>query len=202
MALIFLAAFFVRYSTLMDSGITWDERFYVHAGITYIDNLMHLRFGENAWLDNNEQPPVGKYIYGLMIWLFNGGSYDYGAFFITRVTSALMGSIICVLVYILCREFFNRGTAILASVILSLIPDFVAHTQVGALDAPVAFFFTIVVLLFMLALKMRESKSFPGRRELFSGCWSARSSTAFSCCRLFSLSFSRTGIAILTLSKS
>jgi len=154
---IFLVAFFIRYSTLMDGGITWDERFYVHAGISYIDNLLHLNFGHEAWLDNNEQPPVSKYLYGFVIGLFNGGHYDYGAFFVSRVASALMGATICLLVYIFCREFFNTGIAIAASLILSLIPDFVAHTQIAALDSPVAFFFTITVILFMIALK-RESR--------------------------------------------
>jgi dolichyl-phosphate-mannose--protein O-mannosyl transferase len=56
-------------------------------------------------------------------------------------------------------EFYNRKVAISASALLALIPVFVAHGQIAAIDTPVALFFTTTILFFMLALK-QEKKSY------------------------------------------
>lgn len=146
-------AFTVRFVNLMDNGITWDEPFYVQGGILYIDNWMHLDFNADAWAYNMEHPPLSKYLYGAVIWIFNGGRYDLNAFFLSKTLSAVLGAATCALVYLICREFVNRYVAILAPIILALIPDFIAHTQVAAIDGPLAMFFTLTMYLFMMAVK-------------------------------------------------
>jgi 4-amino-4-deoxy-L-arabinose transferase-like glycosyltransferase len=152
-ALILIFSFYVRFISLSDPGITWDEGYYVHAGITYVDNIFRLDFTHPAWNENIEQPPVGKYLYGATIWLFNGGLYNYDAYIVSKATSAMMGAVTCVLVYMIGIEFFDRRIALVSAAILALMPDFVAHTQIAALDAPVALFFTLTIYLFMKALK-------------------------------------------------
>ncbi len=137
----------------MDAGITWDEPVTVNAGIQTVVALSHFGFNSPAWWLNYEHPPLGKYIYGICIWLFNSSNYDYNGFFIARLASALMGAATCLLIYLIGRDYFNRPAGAIAAIILALIPDFVAHTQIAALDSPIAFFFTLAMFLFMLAIK-------------------------------------------------
>jgi hypothetical protein len=151
--LVIILAFTVRYYDIMGAGITWDEPFYVHAGITYVNNLMHLNFSQAAWIENTEHPPVSKYIYGIAIMLFNRGAYDLNAFFVSKVVSAAMGTLTCVVVYLIGREFFGRRIGAVAALILSLIPVFLAHNQQAAIDTPVALLFTVTMCLFLMAVK-------------------------------------------------
>ena len=146
-------AFSVRYVSLMDQGITIDEPTYVDAGIQYIHNIEHLDFSSDAWVANFEHPTFSKYLYGIVIVVFNNGIYDYRAFVVSKTLSALIGTVTCVLVYLIGREFFDRRTGIAAAVILALIPTFVAHNQQAAIDTPLALIFTITIFLFMLAVK-------------------------------------------------
>jgi 4-amino-4-deoxy-L-arabinose transferase-like glycosyltransferase len=157
--LIFLFAFTVRYATLMEPGITWDEPTYVHSSISYVGHLLHFELGPAGFNDNSEQPPVAKYIYGAALWAFNGGEENYTAFVIVKLVSAVMGSVTCVLVFLLGREFFDTKVGFLSAALLALVPDFVAHTQIGALDSPIALFFTLTLFLFMVAAK-RNSRAY------------------------------------------
>jgi 4-amino-4-deoxy-L-arabinose transferase-like glycosyltransferase len=156
---IFIFAFTVRYVTLAGPGITWDEPTYVHSSISYVGHLLHFELSPAGFNDNSEQPPVAKYIYGAALWAFNGGEENYNAFVIVKLVSAVMGSVTCVLVFLMGREFFDTKVGFLSAAILALIPDFVAHTQIGALDSPVALFFTLTLFLFMLAVK-RNSRAY------------------------------------------
>lgn len=140
----------------MDQGITWDEPTYVQAGIIYVNNLMHLNFNSNAYQFNMEHPPVSKYIYGIALWLFNGGKDNFNAYVVAKTISALMGAATCAIVYLIGREFFSKGVGVVSAIILALIPDFVAHTQIAAIDGPVAFFFTLTMYLFMIAMKTKS----------------------------------------------
>lgn len=154
--IIFVFAFSVRYVNLMGEGITWDEPVYVHGGIAYVDSLMHLNLTSEAYSFNLEHPPVAKYLYGAAIWAFNGGKEDLNAYVVAKVVSAFLGAAACVLTFFIGWEFFNGRIAFISALILALIPDFVAHTQIAALDGPVAFFFTLTMALFMMALKTKS----------------------------------------------
>jgi hypothetical protein len=151
--LVLIFSFGVRYVNIAAPGITWDEPIYVHAGITYINNILHLNFVDTAWSENSEHPDVSKFIYGAAVWLFNGGIYDYNAFIVSKIMSAIMGAATCAIVYLLCAEFYDRRIAISAAAILALIPDFVAHNQMAAIDGPLTLFFAVTLYLFMMAVK-------------------------------------------------
>ena len=155
-AMIMLLAFCVRYVSLMDQGITWDEPVYVHAGITYIHNLVQLNFSSNAWSENMEHPTFSKFLYGIVLVLFNGGADDFRAFIVAKTLSALMGTLTCVLVFLIGKEFFDRQIGAAAAVILALIPEFVAHNQQAAIDTPLALMFTVTMFIFLLAVKKKD----------------------------------------------
>lgn len=156
---ILVLALSARCYDIMGAGITWEELFYVHAGITYLNNVVHLDFTSPTWIDNTEHPPVAEYFYGLAILLFDGGRYDLGAFYASKAVSALLGALTCVIVYFICRELFDRKVAAASALILALIPVFLANNQEAGIDTPVAMFFTLTMCLFLLALKY-DSKAF------------------------------------------
>ena len=130
----------------------------MHAGITYINNILHLNFVDTAWSENSEHPDVSKFLYGAAVWIFNAGVYDYNAFIVSKILSAVMGAITCAFVYLICVNFYDRRIALSAALILALIPDFVAHNQMAAIDGPVTLFFTVTLYLFMMAVKKNSIK--------------------------------------------
>jgi 4-amino-4-deoxy-L-arabinose transferase-like glycosyltransferase len=151
--LIVLFAFGVRYVSLMDQGITWDEPVYLNSGIVYVYNVIHLDFSHSSWNTSMEHPTFGKLLYGMAVVLLHHGLYDYQSMFISKILSAVMGALTCALAYLIGREFIGRHVGAAAAIILALIPVFVAHNQQAALDTPLALIFTVTMFLFMLAVK-------------------------------------------------
>lgn len=159
LVIIIALAFAVRYAGLNANGITSDEPIYVLYGSDYIEFLLHLDFSGQHWAKNMEHPPVSKYIYGAAAWLQNGNAdHVLSAFGAAKLASLLMGVLTCALVYLIGREFLDRKAGFAAAVLLALLPTFVAHTQIAALEAPLALFATLTMYLYMLALK-RESRN-------------------------------------------
>ena len=155
--LLIIAALAVRCYGLMDNGLTWDEPITVNAGLSTIVAGTQFSFNSGAWAMNSEHPPIGKYLYGIVIWLFNGSELNYTGFLLAKLVSVLMGVATCLLVYFIGQKFFNKAIGFTAAFILAFIPVFVAHTQIAALDSPIAFFFTLTMCLFMLATKKNST---------------------------------------------
>jgi 4-amino-4-deoxy-L-arabinose transferase-like glycosyltransferase len=156
-AAIVVLALSVRLYGLMDAGLTWDEPITINAGVSYVVALTHFEFNNGAWAVNYEHPPIGKYIYGIAIWIFNGSSTDHNGYVLARLMSVAMGVATCLLTYLIGREFFNREIGAISALTLAFIPVFVAHTQIAALDSPIAFLFTLTMCLFMLATKKNSA---------------------------------------------
>ncbi len=157
-AAIIVLAFAVRLYGLMDTGFTWDEPATINAGISDVTAITHFDFHSGAWSLIYEHPPIGKYIYGIAIWLFNSSSTNYNGYIIARLMSVIMGVATCLLTYLIGKEYFNKEIGAVSALTLALIPVFVAHTQIAALDAPIVFFFTMTMYLFMLALKKNSAR--------------------------------------------
>lgn len=160
-AIIILVAFTVRYIGMMDNGVTSDEPAYVLNGAGYLENLTSMRFDVDSWSANTEHPPVSKYIYGLAVWPFYGTDNTIESlYFNAKLASVIMGVLTCVIVFLTGREFFDRNTGFVAAVLLSLIPTFIAHTQIAALESPLALFVTLTLYLYMLAIKKESNRLF------------------------------------------
>lgn len=151
--LLIIAALAVRCYGLMDNGLTWDEPVTVNAGVGTIVAITQFNFNGSIWAMNFEHPPIGKYIYGIAIWLLNGSQTDYTGYIIAKLVSVLLGAAACLLVYFIGQKLFNKSVGFAAAFILAFIPVFVANTQIAALDSPIAFFFTLTMYLFILAVK-------------------------------------------------
>lgn len=153
--LIFLVSFVFRLWGINAQGQTWDEVAYYDGGKEYIANLYHLDFSSSDWNKNFEHPPVGKWLYGFAdilsykkILPINVDQFTYG-----RIASAVMGSLTIVLVYYLVIAILkSKKTAVIAALILTFLPVFIAHNKVLGLETPTALFYTLSVYLFYLGL--------------------------------------------------
>lgn len=157
--LVLLFALAVRIYRIMDAGITWDEPVYVKTAIYYIEYIPKYTFFNSAsWQLNNEQPPMAKFIYALVIKIFNELTYGLGTFQVARYASALMGALTCAIVFLIGREIYDKRTGILAGLILALLPVMVAHSQIAALDSPLTMFFSLAIFLFLIAMKTGDRR--------------------------------------------
>ncbi len=152
-AVILIFALAIRMYGLTDVGLTYDEPITVASGIYYIHNLEVQNFGADVWAQNMEHPPVAKYIYGIANLIFNGDGFSYNTYVVAKSASALMGALTCVLIFLIGRELYDKRVGLLAAFILALTPVFLAHTQIAAIDSPIAFFFTLTMFLFMIAMR-------------------------------------------------
>ena len=151
---LFLIALFFRLWGLNATGGTFDESTYFFAGRHYIHYLLHLNFDLKVWSEGALVPPVAKYIYGMANYFVEGR--DYTA---SRVLSAIMAALTCIIVYFIGKEFFKKRVGILAALILAFLPSFVAHGKIAAIESPVALFFTLTVYFFLQGIRTgKQSK--------------------------------------------
>jgi len=153
---LFLVALSFRLWDLNATGVTWDERVYFRAGSHYVRALLNLNFDPKIWAENAEVPPVAKYIYGAANLLFAKGE-DYTA---SRILSAIMAALTCIIVYLVGKEFFKKRVGILAALILAFLPPFVAHGKIAAIESPLALFFTLTVYFFLQGIKTGNQRKY------------------------------------------
>lgn len=151
--IIFLIALAIRLWGINAQGQTWDELAYYDGGKSYITNLYRLDFNSSNWRVNFEHPPVAKWIYGIAgIPTYKSAIFS-DKFTPGRITSALMGALTILIVYFFVLELFkSKKTAIIAALILTFLPQFIAHNKVLGLETPSALFYTVAVYLFYLGL--------------------------------------------------
>ena len=131
-------ALVVRLESLGQAGQTWDEDTYWSAGRNYVDNLLSLDLDQQAWIWNQQHPPVTKYLAGLGAWWTDG----YGP---ARAVSALVMALACALLVPIGARLHRPATGVAAGVVAALTPHLVAHGQIVGHEAPTA-------LAWMLAL--------------------------------------------------
>ena len=145
---LFLIVLTFRLWGLNATGVTWDERVYFLAGRHYVWDLLHFNFDQEVWAENAEAPPVAKYIYGMANYFVKG--IDYTA---SRILSAIMAALTCIIVYFMGKQFFKRRVGIMAVLILAFLPPFVAHGKIAGIESPLALFFTLTVYFFLRGIK-------------------------------------------------
>jgi 4-amino-4-deoxy-L-arabinose transferase-like glycosyltransferase len=84
---------------------------------------------------------------------FNSASIYTALFYLGRLISVLMATLIVVLVYRIGREIYDRRAATLAALITALIAPFVYHAKIATVDIPYIFWFTLSLLFFVRILK-------------------------------------------------
>jgi 4-amino-4-deoxy-L-arabinose transferase-like glycosyltransferase len=126
----------------------WDEALYAVRAKSIV------YFGD--WLDQTNHAVGGLYSAShppLFIWLT---AITYKVFginnYTTRLWSAIFGSGLILLVYLIARLPMNRRGALLAAVLLGTIPIFTFYSRQGQLDVAFLFFLTASVYSWLLFL--------------------------------------------------
>ena len=135
-----------RFIDLNGAGETCDEWAYVGGGKAYAANVFAGVFDPDQWRVNREHPAVGKLIYGFVQEAFGDAQTT------TRAASAVMGALTVLVGFALTLRLFGLGPAVAGGVILSLLPPFLAHGKVAALDSPATLFQAVAIWLFIRAV--------------------------------------------------
>ncbi len=176
--LIFVAALGVRLYDLNAAGETADEWAYASAGRIYISNLGHGDLASRYWHANEEHPPIGKYIYGLVSHLAGTDSYTP-----LRMASAVMNALVVLITFMLGYRYFGLLVGMVAGGILVTLPHFLAHGKVAALDSPSTFLATVAIAAYLRGM---ENGARSNRWYLTSGVMaSLAAATKFSNVLLF-----------------
>ncbi len=141
----------VRLYDLSGAGETSDEWAYASAGRIYVSNIAHGYIESAYWHTNEEHPPIGKFIYGLVSHL--AGTNDYTPL---RATAAVFSALTVLVTFLFGVRFLDLWSAVFGALVLALLPQFVAHAKVAALDAPTGLLFTLAVHLFVTGLYAKE----------------------------------------------
>ncbi len=121
--IIFVFALAIRLLSLSGAGQTWDEDANWAAGRNYVQNILNAEFSEARWQSNFEHPPVTKYVAGL------GSLWDKG-YGVSRLLSALLGSLACVFLFFTGRNLFSQATGVIAGLTCSVLPHAIAHSRI------------------------------------------------------------------------
>lgn len=143
-----------RHWELNGAGETSDEWAYAAAGRNYVSNIAHGYYQSVYWHNNEEHPPIGKYLYGVVSHV--AGTDDMAPL---RSASAVLAGLTVLLTYLFGCRFLTPWVGFIAGVVLAFLPPFVAHGKVAGLDSPSAFLFTAGVYLFVRALCATEHKN-------------------------------------------
>lgn len=137
MLLVFAFSFLLRIVNLGNFPRWYvDEGSMAEQGI----NMFLLHYGYNTW-GPNFFPPFFVMIDGLFLTLF-GRSY-----LIARLPSVLMGSIACVMTYLIAKEFCGRRGAFVAGTILAVSGAYI--NRMALQDNATELFFLATLLLYM-----------------------------------------------------
>jgi hypothetical protein len=73
-----------------------------------------------------------------------------------RFTSALVGALSCIVVYLLVRDLFDRRTAMIAAVLLAAFPPHIHFSRIGLLHIADPFFGAMTILFIVRGIKYNQ----------------------------------------------
>jgi 4-amino-4-deoxy-L-arabinose transferase-like glycosyltransferase len=175
---ILLIAFIPRFLATRRVDMTWDEGLYIACGAMSLKNVATRNFSSEAW-SFEFHPPVIMYLYGvtyaLYVWLSTlvrrrsipsiGILYQEGlklfsgrkTLSVARLTSVMLGSLSCVIVYFMCLDLFkSRLMGVVAALVLALTPSFIAWSSLAMLESGVAFFFLLTIWALTRAVELNS----------------------------------------------
>jgi len=134
-----------------DVGIARDEVVYMQSGARYADwwtglvtldhgisekSVTQTFGGPNATDNNREHPPLMKTLFGLSEKLLHRKLGVTGEVTAYRLPSAIMHGVLVLLAYLMVLELWGMAQAIIAALLLMLLPRAVFHAGLACFDAP------------------------------------------------------------------
>ncbi len=140
MAVIFVVGVVIRCLDLGGAGPTWDEDVNWVAGRNYVTNLLALDVSERSWIWNYEHPPVMKYLAGI-------GAQVADGFGPARAISAVLVALGCALLVPIGVRLYRFRVGVLAALIATLLPPYLAHGRVVGHEAPTVLWWSLGIVL-------------------------------------------------------
>ena len=134
-----------------DVGIARDEVVYMQSGAHYADwwtglvtfdhgvsepSVTRTFGGPNATDNNREHPPLMKTLFGLSEKLLHRTLGVTGELTASRLPSAVMHGVLVLLAYLMVLELWGAAQAIVAALLLVVLPRAVFHAGLACFDAP------------------------------------------------------------------
>lgn len=155
--LIFILALFLRFYNLsgLPYGFDGDEASLGYYAFSLRTNLSD-EYGNKLPI---YFPSIGDYKYPGYPYLSILPVSLFGLdVFSTRFLSAFLGSLLCIVIYFLALELFNRKVGIIASLLTAISPYSIMFSR-GAYESNVAtFFVALTILLLLIGLKRENPK--------------------------------------------
>lgn len=145
-------------------GRTWDEDFYTSEGYKIIQLIKNHDFTNFFWIQDPDEPILSKYIYGI------GAQFDYKGLDAmrnpvfdydlkyTRFISVFFGSVTVAIMVLFALEYFSPFVAIVAGLIFSTNPTYLALTQRVTIESILVFLFTACIYIFVKFLGKPSAK--------------------------------------------
>lgn len=131
----------IRYKENLSGGVTMDEVFYAQSGLSMFEGYM---FGNPTHM----HAPLVKYFIGVSQVVFGVSEISI------RAPIAIFGLLTVVATYGVGRQVFDRGTGMIAAVLIALLPKYNYYATMAMLDVPLALF---VLLAFSTAVFWRRN---------------------------------------------
>lgn len=137
------------YKLGQSSLVSWDEAWYgaIAHNLLLDGDFLNLSWGDNAYVDH---PPFGFLLMAFLMKIFGEGE------FWVRFSSAILGFLSLIIVYLLGREIFNKWVGFASSIALSSAFWFLFRARSGNLDITLTFLFLLT--LFLAFKASREKK--------------------------------------------
>lgn len=151
-AALVLGGLVVLVATVDDFGLTWDEPTYLDQTLSYLDYFKSLR-GEKA-LDWSELPVLFKTkdrhppLHRCLALPGLAGLPGQPRLLVARGATMALSALLLGVVYLWGRRGLSRPAALGAALLLLFVPRFFVHAHLFALDAAMAFWWTVVLWLF------------------------------------------------------
>jgi 4-amino-4-deoxy-L-arabinose transferase-like glycosyltransferase len=156
-------------SGLKAFGLTWDEGVYFRAGSSYLSWFRHpsLNTLDSVWIENHEHPPAHKVVAGFTEWLFHDVLQISDRITGYRVSSLVFAGLTVWSLYWLTLSLFGRAEAVLASLILFLLPRVFYDGHLLTLDLSAMALWTCLTAVVWQGWKQQAELSV--RLGLFAG---------------------------------
>lgn len=142
---IFVLGFVLRLVAAINLSVSADDMHHVLHAINFLGANRLITYDQSSGL------------WHLLTSLF------YNIFGITQLTSRMaaliFGSLSIFVIYILCNQFFNKKTSIIASLLLAIAPFHIKNTY-GEMDVMAMFFVLTAMYFFVIATKEQKNRNF------------------------------------------
>lgn len=144
--IIFILALVLRVIYVLSLPVEFISKWESDAGVykKLAVNLLNTHtYGRIAGVPDAQDPPVYPFFLALIYMIFGSGKLSI---VVVRLIQALLGSFVCVIIFFIAKEIFDKKVAILSSLLVALHPALIAYTGMHLTETLYIFLLSLFVL--------------------------------------------------------